>query len=42
MAAVALLMPARMLAPQKARILLMLALAQTRDREALERIFTTY
>lgn len=35
-------LPARMLTPQKARILLMLALAQTRDREELERIFTTY
>lgn len=35
-------LPARMLTPQKARILLMLALTQTRDRDELERIFTTY
>jgi L-asparaginase len=35
-------LPARMLTPQKARILLMLALAQTRERGELERIFTTY
>jgi len=35
-------LPARMLTPQKARILLMLALTRTNEREELERIFTTY
>jgi L-asparaginase len=35
-------LPAQMLTPQKARILLMLALLQSTEREELERIFPTY
>lgn len=35
-------LPAPRLTPQKARILLMLALEKSRDRSELERIFTTY
>ncbi|MEM9314076.1 MAG: hypothetical protein AAGA95_05565, partial [Pseudomonadota bacterium] len=35
-------LPAQMLTPQKARILLMLALEAGADREELERIFTAY
>ncbi|MEE4277283.1 MAG: asparaginase [Halieaceae bacterium] len=35
-------LPAQMLTPQKARILLMLALNSTRERSELERIFSSY
>jgi hypothetical protein len=35
-------LPAPLLTPQKARILLMLALTQTRERGELERIFMQY
>jgi len=35
-------LPAPRMTPQKARILLMLALEKTRDRSELERIFTAY
>jgi hypothetical protein len=35
-------LPAPLMTPQKARILLMLALARTQERSELERIFSSY